>query len=225
MSISDIFKSISYIYDIYVLYIPCMWYIWSIYMFCISIYLLAYVCHFIARSWFGHIRIQCHTQVIHYTSTRSRRWVVFKCMRPHCLIDVLRLTANIHEGLGTSRTMAFVTRTWWSALFMTYLWYIYIYIYIYRRIFIVTVIYDLLWYIHILYTIHIYNIYMYHIYIYMYICTDIYCIYKMNNIYVYIYYIYINIYIYMYMNIIYIYILWMTYIHIICIIYNVYKYI
>ena len=120
-----------------------------IYMFCIPICLLACVCHFFAQSWFGHIPMS-HTSHTLYTAMQSRRWVVFKFMRPHCLIEVLRMSAHIHEGLGTSRTMAFATRTWWSALFMNIYGIYYIYIYIYR-IFIVTVICGLSWYIHIYY--------------------------------------------------------------------------
>ena len=58
----------------------------------------------------GSAILQCRTQVIHYTALQSRRWVVFKFMHPHCLIKVLRISAHIHEGLGTTRTMAFATR-------------------------------------------------------------------------------------------------------------------
>ena len=172
-------------------------------MFCISIYLLACVCHFFARSWFGHIPMS-HPSHTLYTAMQSRRWVVFKCMCPHCRIEVLRISAHIQEGLGTSRTMEFTTRTWWSALFMTYLWYIlyiYIYIYIYTDAYSLLLLYMTYRgiYMYYIYIIHIYNIYIYiivyiqyyiYVYIYIYIFVYIYYIYK-----------YIYIYIYMYMNI------------------------
>ena len=110
-------------------WLRCIYVYIYIYMFCIPICLLACVCHFFAQSWFGHIPMS-HTSHTLYTAMQSRRWVVFKFMRPHCLIEVLRMSAHIHEGLGTSRTMAFATRTWWSALFMNIYGIYYIYIYI-----------------------------------------------------------------------------------------------